>query len=53
MKIIKNGTERKIKCHTCNSVLKYNVNDINVEDEYGFIINLYVTCPVCGDEIDI
>lgn len=53
MKVLYDGTSRIKKCKYCKSIFKYNEDDIEADDEFGYIFYLYVECPICGAEIQI
>lgn len=46
MKILKHGEVKEVTytvtCHSCNSILEYNSNDIHSDRDGNYII-----CPVC------
>ena len=55
IEIIKAGTKKKIGCKECGSVLSYEEEDVQVEDNsqcnrFGGV-KRYITCPVCNKDI--
>ena len=44
---------KKVKCPVCESILEYGNEDVEKEKIpcTGFIINEYITFPICNEEI--
>lgn len=55
MEVIRYGENleyKEVDCHRCESRLRYNMFDIK-EREFLTMLEEYIVCPVCGEEITI
>lgn len=54
IKILKEGTKRKVKCDGCGAVLRFDKSDVETED-VGYLADFVesIHCPQCGHKIII
>ena len=52
IKILKDGTKRKVKCNGCGAVLRFDKSDIKSElIVYSYCSVEFIHCPQCGHKI--
>lgn len=54
IKILKDGTKRKVKCNGCGAVLRFDESDIKSElVGYSYCSGYveFILCPQCGHKI--
>ena len=59
IKVIKEGTKKRITCHNCGCYFSYEADDIknktavNVDESFLKPETTYITCPQCEYEIKL
>ena len=55
IEILKRGTKRQIECNACGALLRYQEEDIKLEDKFISPIESYnrkyIICPQCNHQI--
>lgn len=55
IEVIRKGSIKKIECHACGSVLKYDANEdvqtMQQTGELGTFTKEFIVCPECGCEL--
>lgn len=53
MKILFDGTQKIERCKNCKTIFMYDENDIEADDEFDYILSVFVKCPKCGIQIEV
>ena len=51
MKVVKEGTKRRVECNECGAILEYIRSDVCSEQVHYQEYAYYVVCPCCENKV--